>query len=341
MSPAVVVTANVPLTVVVPKSKAILFTTLALPVVPAVNNDTAPVAANVPKSISASACVVLKIDVPPTVTVPLSVIFPVVEFTLRLFPTLDVPSSVAMVLIMLALPVAPLVFKFTAPVNANVLKSIVAFAADVVKFEVPDTVTTPLSVILPVVAVATKSPPTPEVSKSNAVAFTTVALPVVPFVLNVTEPVEASVPRSISASACVVVKLEVLVTVNVLLSVTLPVVAIAANVPVTVPSMFKAVSFVMAVLPAEVKTTSASACNVSNVMPACPISFSVTLPTTLTLPLSVIAPFVVFTSKVPEIVLAAISIAVASDKTTLLPLTIVTAPLKSFVAVFKVMLSPT
>ena len=61
------------------------------------------------------------------------------------------------------------------------------------------TVTVPLSVKFPVVAVAVRAPPTADVPRSSAVALTTVALPVAPVVLSVTVPVTARVPRSISA----------------------------------------------------------------------------------------------------------------------------------------------
>ena len=277
---------------------------------------------------------------PLTVNTPLSVKLPVVAVTSNAPFTVDVPKSKAMLFTTVALPVVPAVISDTAPVAANVPKLISSSACTVLIIDVPPTVTVPLSVTFPVVALAVKLPPTPEAAKSNAVAFTTLALAVAPVVLNVTAPVDANVPKSISSFVFEVVKLEVVVTVSVPLSVKLPVVAVAPNVPVTVPAKLNAVSFVINVLPADVKTTSASACNVSSVMPAFPISLSVTLPTTLKLPLSVIVPFVVFTSNVPDIVLAAISIVSEVDKTTLLPLTIETAPPKSFVAVFKVMLSP-
>ena len=109
-----------------------------------------------------------------------------------------------------------------------------ASAALVVNAAVPPTVTVPLSVKLPVVAVATKLPPTPEAAKSNAVAFTTLALAVAPVVLNVTAPVDANVPKSISSFACVVVKLDVVPTDTVPVSVMLPPPAVATTEPLAV-----------------------------------------------------------------------------------------------------------
>ena len=59
------------------------------------------------------------------------------------------------------------------------------------------------------------------------------------------------------------------------LSVIPPAVAVAAKVPVTAPSKFKAVSLVIAVLPAAVMMTLASACKVPKVIPAVAISLNV------------------------------------------------------------------
>ena len=62
------------------------------------------------------------------------------------------------------------------------------------------------------------------------------------------------------------------------LSVMPPVVAVAAKVPVTAPCNAKAASLVIAVFPAAVRITFASASKVSKVMPAVATSFKVTLP---------------------------------------------------------------
>ena len=67
----------------------------------------------------------------------------------------------------------------TAPVNALVVVSsaIVASLALVVSVVVPAIVNAPLSVMLPVVAVAARLPPTVDAAKVNPASFTTVALP--------------------------------------------------------------------------------------------------------------------------------------------------------------------
>ena len=65
--------------------------------------------------------------------------------TVRLPPTLEAPSTVALALVRLALPVAPLVFSDAAPVSRLALVSvIVASAAEVVNADVPVTVSTPV-----------------------------------------------------------------------------------------------------------------------------------------------------------------------------------------------------
>ena len=67
-----------------------------------------------------------------------------------------------------------------------------------------------------------------------------------------------------------------------------PVVAVAAKVPVTAPCNAKAASLVIAVSPAAVRITFASASKVSGVMPAVATSFKVTLPVADEFELSVI-----------------------------------------------------
>ena len=100
-------------------------------------------------------------------------------------PTDDAATSRAVVpLSIVACPVDPVVFNATAPVNALVLfKVMSALFALVVKEEVPAIVNAPLSVILPVVAVAAKFPPTVVAARFNPASLTTVALPV-PFVVS-------------------------------------------------------------------------------------------------------------------------------------------------------------
>ena len=82
-------------------------------------------------------------------------------------------------------------------------------------------------------------------------------------------------------------------------SVMSPVVAVAAKVPVTDPCNAKAASLVIAVLPAAVRITFASASKVSKVMPAVATSFKVTLPVADKFELSVMPPVVAVAAKVP------------------------------------------
>ena len=77
-----------------------------------------------------------------------------------------------------------------------------------------------------------------------------------------------------------------------------PVVAVAAKVPVTAPCNAKAASLVIAVSPAAVRITFASASKVSKVMPAVATSFKVTLPVADKFELSVMPPVAV-AAKVP------------------------------------------
>ena len=113
-----------------------------------------------------------------------------------------------------------MVFKLTAPVNALVDTSsqMVALFALVVKEEVPVIASAPESVMLPVVAVARRFPPTVEAAKFNPASFTTVALPD-PLVVSATVPSTASVPRLITPLFASVVAEKLPPTVTVPLSV--------------------------------------------------------------------------------------------------------------------------
>ena len=72
-------------------------------------------------------------------------------------------------LVRLALPLAPVVFSVTAPVSRFACVSvIVAFEAEVVKEEVPPTVSTPVWVRLPVESVTARLPPTLEAARTVA-----------------------------------------------------------------------------------------------------------------------------------------------------------------------------
>ena len=105
-----------------------------------------------------------KLAMPPTVTVPLSVIFPELAVALKLPPILEFPSCTAETLVIVALPV-PVVFRLISPIASKVSKAI--SASEVTKVALPSTVTEALSVILPVIAVAVKSPPILLVPKLN------------------------------------------------------------------------------------------------------------------------------------------------------------------------------
>ena len=95
------------------------------------------------------------------------------------------------------------------------------------------------------------------------------------------------------------VKTDAPLTVSVSLSVMSPVVAVAARVPVTAPCKAKAASLVIAVLPAAVRITFASASKVSKVMPTVATSFKVTLPVADKFELSVMPPVVAVAARVP------------------------------------------
>ena len=136
-------------------------------------------------------------DVPDTVITPLSVI-PLPPLIDRSPFTVNVPRFNAVVpLSIVTSPELPAVAAETAPVNAllSVLKVIVALLALVVKDDVPVTARATFCVILPVVAVTLRLPPTAppvlpsmnrspfalaEESKSTAALSTNVILPNVP-----------------------------------------------------------------------------------------------------------------------------------------------------------------
>ena len=108
------------------------------------------------------------------------------------------------------------------PVNALVvivLRSMVAACADVTRVVVPLTVSAPvLCVMLPVVAVALRFPPIPEVIKFRAVALTTVAFPL-PSVVRSNEPLTARLPRSMTPSLASVVAMRFPLTFSVPVSI--------------------------------------------------------------------------------------------------------------------------
>ena len=125
---------------------------------------------------------------PPTVNVPLSVIL-LPFLTVRSPSIVDAARISAVVppsiVTSASVPEASFVVIVNAPVNAFVVvsRAIVASLALVVRVVVPVIASAPLSVILPVVAVAARLPPTVDAAKVNPASLTTVALPD-PFVVS-------------------------------------------------------------------------------------------------------------------------------------------------------------
>ena len=231
MLPEVAVAARSPPTLEAARSRAIVLTTVASPVAPLVLTDTAPVEANPFRVMSLFAKIVVAVVVPPTVSVPTSVMSPVVAVTLRFWPTvLPLTKSTPVALTKVASP-APLVLTKISPVTARPLfNAIEPPTADVVKDALPATVTAPVSVMLLVVAVAERSPSTVEALKSMSVVLVIVALAVLPpaeLVVSAILPATANVPAApkvISALSPTVVKDASLPTVTNPLFVILPVV---------------------------------------------------------------------------------------------------------------------
>ncbi|SVD79640.1 uncharacterized protein METZ01_LOCUS432494, partial [marine metagenome] len=114
------------------------------------------------RAILDSAASVLKVAAPVIARLPLFDISPVTARALKVPPTVEAPRFKAEASITSAFPPDPVVFKLTAPVNALVVVARVMSAslALVVKEEVPVTVSTTPCVILPVVAVMLRFPPT-------------------------------------------------------------------------------------------------------------------------------------------------------------------------------------
>src|SRR5262249_35580663 len=127
-----------------------------------------------------------------TVRAPVCVRLPTVSVIVRLPPTFDAPSTVALALVRLALPLAPLVLSDAAPVSRLALLSVmVAFEAEVVDDDVPGTVSTPLCVRVRSVLASVRLPPTLDVprTKPPAKALVRLALPLAPLVVSDTAPV--------------------------------------------------------------------------------------------------------------------------------------------------------
>src|SRR5262249_20533448 len=131
-------------------------------------------------------------DVPPTVSTPVCVRLPTVSVIVRLPPTFEAPSTVALALVKLALPFAPLVVSDAAPVSRLALLSVmVAFEADVVNEDVPPTVSTPLCVRLPTESVTVRFRPMLEAASVVATLFVRLASAVPALVLSAIAPFSA------------------------------------------------------------------------------------------------------------------------------------------------------
>ena len=149
------------------------------------------------------------------------------------------------------------------------------------------------------VAVAAKVPVT---APCNAKAASLV-IAVLPAAVRITFASASKVSKVIPAVATSF-KVTLPVADKLELSVIPPVVAVAAKVPVTAPCNAKAASLVIAVSPAAVRITFASASKVSKVIPAVATSFKVKSPVTAIVALSVIPPAVAVTARVPPTVLS-------------------------------------
>src|SRR5260370_42435650 len=101
--------------------------------------------------------------------------------TVRLPPTFEAPSTVALALVRLALPFAPLVVSDAAPLSRLALVSVmVASVAEVVNDDVPPTVSTPLWVRLPGELATGRMPPTIDAPSPGAPALAMLASAVPP-----------------------------------------------------------------------------------------------------------------------------------------------------------------
>src|SRR5262249_53345081 len=193
--PSVLTTVRLPPTLDVSRTRPLarLLVRLALPVAPMVLSDTAPLSA-LPALVSVTSALLAEVvndDVPATVKAPVCVRLPTVRVTVRLPPTFEPPSTVALALLRLALPLAPLVLSETAPVSKlPVFVSVmVAFEAEVVNDEVPATVKAPVCVRLPTVSVTVRLPPTSDAPSTVPLALARLASPLAPLPLGVAAPV--------------------------------------------------------------------------------------------------------------------------------------------------------
>src|SRR5262249_28003092 len=208
--PTVSVTVRLPPTFEAPSTVALLLVRLALPFAPLVLSEAAPVS-KLPVFVSVMVALFAEVvndDVPATVKAPLCVRLPTVSVTVRLPPTFEAPSTVALALLRLASPLAPLVLSDAAPVSRLALLSvIVAFEAGVGEEAVPVTVSTPVCDRLPSVLTAVRLPPTLDVPRTRppAKALVSCALPLAPLVVSDAAPVS----RLASLSVIVALAVEV------------------------------------------------------------------------------------------------------------------------------------
>src|SRR5215510_12919293 len=218
---------------------ATLFVRLASAVPPVVLSAIAPLSA-LPVLVSVMVAFVAEVvneDVPATVKAPVCVRLPTVSVIVRLPPTFEAPSTVALALVRLALPFAPLVLSDAAPVSRLALVSaMVASVAEVVNEDVPVTVSTPLCVRLPSVLTTVRLPPTLDVPRTRPPARSLVrlALPLAPLVVSDTAPVSRlALVSVIVAFEAEVVNADVPPTVSTPLCVRLPTESVTVRLPPT------------------------------------------------------------------------------------------------------------
>ena len=164
----------------------------------------APAAAKITSSLAETAVVPAVVTVPLTVTV-------LVVLAVKVPPIVEAARPKAVVVLFTTTwPVVPEEFNDTSPVEANVPRVIVLFAASVVTVVVPDTVKAAVSVITSPL-INTKFPFAVPCTPKAVAPLSIVTLPVVPCEETVTSPVKAFVVvlRIISALSSDVVKLEV------------------------------------------------------------------------------------------------------------------------------------
>src|SRR5215510_13320497 len=237
---------------------ATLFVRLASPLVPPVVLSAIAPFSVLPVLVSVIVAFVAEVvndEVPPTVSTPFCVRLPTVSVTVRLPPTFEAPSTVALALVRLALPFAPLVLNDAAPVSRlpALVSVMVAFEAEVVDDDVPPTDSTPVCVRLPTRSVTTRFRPMLEAASVVATLFVRLASAVPPVVLSAIAPLSA-LPVLVSvmvAFVAEVVNEDVPATVKAPVCVRLPTVSVIVRLPPT----FEAPSTVAEVVNDDVPPT--------------------------------------------------------------------------------------